>query len=74
MAIHRLLKSTSFDPDDVERLVSAYERTLHKLSLKNRKDDPLTEMLAKTIIEIRQTGITDPAQITQLAIKQLGLP
>jgi hypothetical protein len=36
------------------------------------RDDPLTEMIAKTIIKIAQT-VHDPAQISALAIKELGL-
>jgi len=30
-------------------------------------------MIAKKIIEIAQTGIKDPAEISQLAIKDLGV-
>ena len=46
---------------------------MHNLCLKDR-NDPLTEMIAKTIIEIAQTGVKEPAQISkQLAIKQLGI-
>jgi hypothetical protein len=73
MTIHRILLNTPFGPEDIELLVRAYEKTLRQLGLKDR-NDPLTEMVAKTIIEIRQNGITDPAQISQLAIKQIGLP
>jgi hypothetical protein len=73
MTIHRILLNTPFGPEDIELLVRAYEKTLRQLGLKDR-NDPLTEMVAKTIIEIRQTGITNPAQISQLAIKQLALP
>jgi hypothetical protein len=50
----------------------AYEQTLKALCLKDR-NDPLTEMIAKRIIEIGQTGVKDPAQISQLAIKGLGI-
>ena len=32
-----------------------------------------TEIVAKKVIEIRQAGISDPAQISNLAIKDLGL-
>jgi hypothetical protein len=45
---------------------------LRALDLENR-DDPMTRMIAKKIIEVGQTGIRDPAQISQLAIKELGL-
>lgn len=51
----------------------AYEQTLHALCVKDR-DDPLTEMIAKTIIEIAQTGITDASNISALAIKELESP
>jgi hypothetical protein len=30
-------------------------------------------MIAKKIIEVGQTGIRDPAQISRLTIKELGL-
>jgi len=33
----------------------------------------VTEIVAKKIIEIGQTGISDPAQISQLAVKDLGV-
>jgi hypothetical protein len=36
------------------------------------RDDPLTEIIAKTVIKIAQTG-DDPAQLSALAIKQLGV-
>jgi hypothetical protein len=67
MTIHRILQNTPFGPEDIERLVSAYERTLRTLSLKGR-DDPLTELIAKKVIEIGQTGIRDPAQISELTL------
>jgi hypothetical protein len=45
---------------------------LHTLWVKDR-DDPLTEIIAKTIIKIAQAGVHDPAQRSALAIKQLGV-
>jgi hypothetical protein len=73
MTILRLLKNSPLEPEDIKRLVLAYQQTLHALSLRER-DDPLTEIVAKKVIEIRQAGIRDPAQICRLAIKGLGLP
>ena len=72
MTIHRFLQNTPLGPEDIERLVAAYHQTLRALDLRNR-DDPMTRMIAKKIIEVGQTGIRDPAQISQLAIKELGL-
>ncbi|MFY9957248.1 hypothetical protein [Bradyrhizobium sp.] len=49
-------------------MAAAYEQALRALDLRER-DDPLTQAVAKKVIEIRQTGIRDPAQISKLAIR-----
>jgi hypothetical protein len=72
LAIYRLLKNCTLEPDAISRITAAYEQALHTLCVKDR-DDPLTEMIAKTIIKIAQTGVHDPAQLSALAIKQLGV-
>jgi hypothetical protein len=72
MAIYRLFQKLPLGPEEIDRLGSAYEMTLKALSLKDR-NDPLTEMIAKKIIEIGQTGVKEPAQISALAIKGLGI-
>jgi hypothetical protein len=53
-------------------LTDAYERTLQKLSLVDR-NDPLTELIAKKVIELGQRGVRDAGQLSGLAIKELGL-
>jgi hypothetical protein len=55
MTIYRLLKNTTFGPEEIERLVMAYEQTLRALGLKNRSD-PITR---------------DPAEISKLALNEL---
>jgi hypothetical protein len=72
MAIYRLLQNTVFEPKDIERLVAAYELTLRALRLKDR-DDPITQLVAEKIIAIGRLGIEDPAEISKLALKELGL-
>jgi hypothetical protein len=72
MAIYRLLQNVPMGPEEIDRLTTAYEQTLKALSLKDR-NDPLTEMIAKKIIEIGQTGVKEPAQISALVIEGLGL-
>ena len=52
MAIYRLLQNSPMGPEQISRLSEAYEQTLKALSLKDR-NDPLTELIAKKIIEIR---------------------
>ena len=72
MAIYRLLRNSTMAPDAISRVTAAYEQALHTLGVKDR-DDPLTEMIARTIIKIAQTGVHDPAQLSALAIRQLGV-
>jgi hypothetical protein len=72
VAIYRLLQNSTMRPDEISRVTAAYEQALHTLCVKDR-DDPLTEMIAKTIIKIAQTGVHDPAQLSALAIKQLAV-
>jgi hypothetical protein len=71
MTIYKLIQSTPLGRDEIQRL--AYEETLRALGLKVR-DDPITQIVAKKVFEIVQTGIEDPSEISKLAIKQLGLP
>jgi len=59
-------------PDEISRVTAAYEQALHTLCVKDR-DDPLTEMIAKIIIKIAQTGTHDAAQLSVLAIAELRI-
>ena len=70
MAIYKLIQNTAFEPEDIERLVSAYEQTLRALRLKDRSD-PITQLVAEKIIAIGRLGIEDPAQISELVLKEL---
>ncbi len=70
MTINRLLARTSLGLEEIRLLNEAYKRALRGLHLVDR-NDPLTEMVAKKIIEVSQGGINDPAQISQRAIKDL---
>jgi hypothetical protein len=67
MAIYRLLQKSAFGPEEIERMTTAYEDALRILGLTDRAD-PLTEILAKKIIEIAQTGERDPAKIRAKAV------
>ncbi len=71
MTIYRLLKCTAFGPEEIERLVMAHEETLRALGLKDRSD-PITQLVAEKIIAVRRLGIEDPAEISKLALKELG--
>ena len=71
MPIHRLLELSGLGPDDVDRLVRAYQRVLYALQLVDRSD-PVTEIVARKIIRIGKRGGT-PDEIAQRAIKELGI-
>jgi hypothetical protein len=73
MAIYKLIQNTPLGPDEIQRLIAAYGETLRALGLKER-DDAITQIVAKKVFEIAQTGIEDPAAISRLAIKELGIP
>jgi hypothetical protein len=73
MAIYKLIQNAPLGPDEIQRLVAAYEGTLRTLGLKER-DDPITRIVARKVFEIAQTGIEDPAEISKLVIELLGVP
>jgi hypothetical protein len=59
VTIHRLLQHSAFNQDDIDRMIAAYEHCLETLGLADRSD-PITERIARQIIEIAQTGERDP--------------
>lgn len=71
MPIYRLLQNVPLDPEDIDRLVAAYEATLRALELTERSD-PITQLVAQKIFELGQTGMRDPQQISALAIQAFG--
>jgi hypothetical protein len=70
MTLRRLLHGSTVAPEAIGRLISAYEQTLRELDLVDR-DDPISEIVAKRIIAIADTGIRDPRQICKIAVAQL---
>ena len=72
MAVYRLLQNSPLGPEEIAVLTDAYERTLRRLSLVDRKD-PLTELIARKIIELAERGVREAKQLSELAIKELGV-
>jgi hypothetical protein len=73
LAIYRILQNSLLGPEEITRLSSAYEQALRTIGVQDR-NDPLTELIARKIIEIGQTGLKDPAKICVRTIEELGLP
>jgi hypothetical protein len=74
MAIYRLLQNSAFDPEMIQRMTEAYEDACRILKLTDRKTDPITELVARKIIKIAQTGVRDPQEMRRLALDELGIP
>ena len=72
MAIYRLIANGSFGPDLIVAMTAAYESALTDLELIDRKD-PLTELIAKSIINITATGERDPERMKERALNALGV-
>jgi hypothetical protein len=68
MSIRRLIEPGVFAPEQVIMMGHVFEDVLKTLGLVDR-EDPLTTLIAHRIIELVQTGETDPERLKQLAIK-----
>ena len=71
MAIYRLTQHSAFGPDEIALMHEAYEAALVKLDLKDRSD-PMTEVVARSVILLTQSGEKNPARICELAVQALG--
>ena len=67
--IYELLKRQgSFEPGEVTMLGKAFEEVLEKLGLVRRKD-PMTELIAKKLVELATAGMRDPERLKALTIQ-----
>jgi hypothetical protein len=72
MVVHPMFSSHSFGPDRIEAMTAAYEAALTSLGMVDR-DDPVTELIAKSIINVTATGEHDPQKIMERALHALGV-
>ena len=72
MAIYRLISNGSFGPDEIKIMTAAYEAALIDLAVTNR-DDPVTELIARAIVNITATGERDSTLTKERALNALGL-
>jgi hypothetical protein len=72
VAIYRLIASGSFGPDEIEVMKAAYEAALIDVGVIDR-DDPITELIAKSIVNVTATGERDPKEVTKRALNALGV-
>ena len=72
MPINRLLGDGKLAPEEAERLNRALKLVLGVLHLVDR-NDPLTDLIAKKVIEVGATGVDDPSEISDIVIKHFGI-
>jgi len=72
MAIYRLIANGSFGLLEIESMSAAYEAALVDLGI-TKRDDPITELIARAIVNVVATGERDPKVIEQRALNALGL-
>ena len=72
MAIYRIFKTMAFEPEAIARMSVAYEEALRLLKLADRQD-PITELVARKIIDVADNGERDPVKICEQALRALGI-
>jgi hypothetical protein len=72
MAIYKLIANGSFGPKEIEAMSAAYESALINLGITNRQDQ-ITELIARAIVNVVATGERDANVVEQRAINALGL-
>jgi len=69
MPIYALLKKQdAFAPEQVEALARVFKDVLQALGLVHRTD-PVTELVAKKVVEVATGGISDPDRLRALTIQ-----
>jgi hypothetical protein len=71
MPINHLLSDSKLDPEHIELLSAAFNRALRELHLVDR-NDPICEIVARRVIDVGTSGISDPRKIAEAVVKQLG--
>ena len=70
VSIYRLLRYAPLG--ETGHLIAAYELALRTLDVVDR-NDPLTLMIARKVLEIGEIGLKDPVEISRRAVKSLRL-
>jgi hypothetical protein len=60
-----------FEPEAMICMAKAYEDALVALQLSDRQD-PLTEIVARKIVDVAEAGERDPERLRDLALAEIG--
>jgi len=67
VAIYRLLRREVFEPEDVHLLATVYEDIAKALGVTDR-NAPVSQLIARKLIELAQAGERDPDSLKELTI------
>jgi hypothetical protein len=70
MPLTPFLKEATFDPEAIKAMTTAFEAVCEALRLAPR-NDPVTEIVARKVIEVAGTGERDPDRIRALVLLAL---
>jgi hypothetical protein len=71
MPLTSYLDGGVFEPKQIEAMTAAFEAVCNSLQLLNR-DDPITEIVARKVIEVAGTGERDPDRLRDLVLTELN--
>jgi len=66
--VELLRKHGAFEPEEVALLGKAFDEVLQTLGLVDR-EDPLTAMVAKSLVEYAKAGVLDPDRLKALTVQ-----
>lgn len=66
--VELLRKHGAFEPEEVALLGKAFDEVLQTLGLVDR-EDPLTAMVAKSLVEYAKAGVRDPDRLKALTVQ-----
>ena len=72
MPIDWLLKDGQYTPEQIELLNGAFDHALNLLSVVDR-NDPLCEMVARTVVGVGASGTKEPRKIAEMAVALMSL-
>ena len=72
MTVHKLIANGSFGPDEIRVMNAAYEAALTDVGVTD-PGDPITDLIAKSIVNVIATGERDPKQVMERALNALGV-
>jgi len=72
MAIYKLIANGSFGPDEIEVMRAAYEAALIDVGV-NDPDNPITDLIAKSIVNVTASGERNPKAVMERALNALGV-